>query len=399
MTGYQKSISILAYGKENVTFEGLENIDSLDYLSISQSKTTASLSGIKYIDYLQFQNDFNFDLTGFNSLNRVNTCILNAPARENAPSFDLQQFPTIDIINLLALNGNFNLNGIEMVDSISRLRINSNYVLKDLDALSSRTNLADLLLWSVWTDFSFKGMEKIENLGFLSIRNGKKILSLDGLKNVSNIDFLSFDNIKEFVPKDLTELTSIQEINGLYMQDVSGLISLDGFPASDTLNELFLKKNKQLTNISALNNVKYVSNKSYNWHLEKGIEISDNTNLSECSVVPVCDMLKTFPDSIKVIKNNGPKCINVDEVISHCVSATSTTSNDKEILFYPNPTYGYLSVKDEIIIQEITNAQGLKVSISTSKNNFIDLSSQPSGIYFILYTKNNMSRISKIIKI
>lgn len=399
LSGHQKSIGILLYGKENVTFEGLENIDSVDYLSIIQSKTTSGLSGIKFINYLQFQNNFNFDLSGFTSLKHINYCELSAPNTENAPTFDLLNFPNINNTYTLSLNGNFLLNGIEKIDTISRMVITSNYVLKDMTALSNRASLSELWLRSVWTDFSFSGMEKIENLRLLAIMNGKKILSLDGLKNVKNIDFLSFDNIREFVPNDFTEMSSLREIDGLYLQDVNGLISLDGFPPSDTLNELFLKKNKQLVSISALNDVKYVSNKSFNWQLEKGIEISDNPNLSECSVVPVCEMLRTYPDSIKVIKNNGPKCVSIDEVISHCVSNTSSPSKDIKILFHPNPTYGHVSVIGEIIIHEITNGFGQIMSIPISNNDTFDLSSFPSGMYFIRYSKNNIASISKVIKI
>lgn len=401
LKGHQKSIGILAYGKENITFEGFENIDSIDYLGITQSNNTIGLSGVTFIDYIFFQNESHFDLSGLSSLNQINTCHIIAPSAEAAISFDLLQFPKVKIIDKLSLNGNFMLNGVENIDSIRSLSINSNYVLKNLDALSNRTSLSRLLLGSVWTDFTFSGVEKIRELDMLYIRNGKQILSLDGLKNMSRIEYLSFENIKEFVPENLTELKSIKDIKGLYIQNVTGLKSLDGFPPSDTLHELFLLKNKSLSNISALNNVKNIGFRDFKYQLENGIEISDNPNLSECSMIPVCDMLRSFPDSIKVIKSNGPKCIDEAEVLSHCISSLDFSTADVKTMFFPNPTFGQITMTKDISIYQITNAQGLIVSIPSSNNKNMDFSAHPSGLYFIHYTNNvnNMPGIEKVIKL
>jgi hypothetical protein len=397
--GHQNSIGILAFGKE-INFEGLENIDSIEYLGITESRNTTGFSHLKYIDYLYFKNESNFDLSGFSILEHINNCVLIGVAALNGPSYDLLAFPNIKFINSLSLTGNFQLPGVEKVDSISWLIIKSNYVLKNLEALSARKNLERLVLSSVWTDFSFTGTELIKDLKILSISNGKKIMTLDGLKNIENIEFMSLDNITEFVPQNLKELSDIKGIKGLYINKVNGLQSLEGFPASDTLHELFLKKNKHLSNISALEKVKNIGFKNFRWELENGIEITDNPLLSECSVRPVCEMLKNFPDSLKLINNNGPNCGKEEDILSKCISSVSSDS-ENDTHFYPNPTFDQITPSEEITVHRIFNGQGICVSDLYTHNQTIDLSDLSPGIYFLHYTKNkgNVTRIHKVIKL
>lgn len=401
LSGHQGSIGIWAYGREDVTLDGLEHIDSIDYLGISQSKNIKGLSGVRFINYLFFQNDNNFDLSGLTGLDHITSCNILAPNIESTPTFDLLKIPALKTINSFILTGNFILDGIEKIDTIHRFVVVSNYVLKDLNALSTRSYLPQLTLNAVWTDFRFDGMERIKNLDLLSVRNGKKILSLEGLKNIEKIDFLSIDNVKEFIPENLNELSSIKSINGMFIQSVNGFKSLHGFPASDTLHELFLKKNKQLTDISSLENIKNIGNKRFKWQSEQGISITDNPILSECSVMPVCDMLKTFPDSIKIIKNNGSKCVSVEEVLSHCISSTTNNDIEPKLSFYPNPTFGAFYCDKKISVHYIINSQGTKIKPYVKGDYTFDLSPHPMGVYYIFYTNldTNSQDISKVVKL
>lgn len=122
--------------------------------------------------------------------------------------FDLLQFPSVKKINSLNIKGNFLLTGIDRIQRINKLNLTSNYVLKDLQELKTRNSLSELFLTAVWTDFDFSGMENIEFLDLLNVRNGKTIVSLNGLRNIKSIDNIYFDNIKQFAPNNFEELSS-----------------------------------------------------------------------------------------------------------------------------------------------------------------------------------------------
>jgi hypothetical protein len=141
-------------------------------------------------------------------LSSIDLCALNAPSFENSPMFDLLQFPSVKKINSLNIKGNFLLTGIDRIQRINKLNLTSNYVLKDLQELKTRNSLSELFLTAVWTDFDFSGMENIEFLDLLNVRNGKTIVSLNGLRNIKSIDNIYFDNIKQFAPNNFEELSS-----------------------------------------------------------------------------------------------------------------------------------------------------------------------------------------------
>ncbi|MBK9743210.1 MAG: hypothetical protein IPO94_09690 [Saprospiraceae bacterium] len=69
------------------------------------------------------------------------------------------------------------MTGIDRIQRINKLNLTSNYVLKDLQELKTRNSLSELFLTAVWTDFNFSGMENIEFLDLLNVRNGKTIVS------------------------------------------------------------------------------------------------------------------------------------------------------------------------------------------------------------------------------
>ena len=398
LNGHQKSISIYAYERENFSFEGLHNIDTIDYFGITKSKSTFGLKGIEHIKYLFFQNENNFDLSGFSDLSSIDLCALNAPSFENSPMFDLLQFPSVKKINSLNIKGNFLLTGIDRIQRINKLNLTSNYVLKDLQELKTRNSLSELFLTAVWTDFDFSGMENIEFLDLLNVRNGKTIVSLNGLRNIKSIGNIYFDNIKQFAPNNFEELSSITDIRVLYMQNVNGLNSLSGLPPSDTLFEIILKNNTDLTDISALHGVKSIFyKKDSKWKSEAGLEISNNPQLSACSIFPVCQMLKSYPDSLTIIKNNEVGCNNELEILDACLSYTNDNQSDDQNLF-PNPFHEKIKLPDDSKVLDIQNIYGHRISILQDDNQ-LDLKNNMQGVYFIkTKLKSGKLKTFKVIK-
>jgi polyhydroxybutyrate depolymerase len=86
------------------------------------------------------------------------------------------------------------------------------------------------------------------------------------------------------------------------------------------------------------------------------------------------------------------------------VGITNTTYNENDILIYPNPTYGLLSIKSETSKKiEIINELGQQVyyvysDVHTSSN-IIDISHLPRGVYFLKINNNNSLVYKKIVKL
>ena len=148
--------------------------------------------------------------------------------------------------------------------------------------------------------------ENHQGLSQVSIINidGEDINNLDGLSQITSIEFwITIGN------------TSLENLNGLENIEMIG-------PEGSGLFGIFIVENKNLTSIQALENVKF---KSPNGE----IVITNNTQLSDCSLSFICNHLKEF--RVIVANGNGTNCSNQSGLYTGC-NINYNISN-KEIIY------------------------------------------------------------------
>lgn len=97
--------------------------------------------------------------------------------------------------------------------------------------------------------------------------------------------------------------------------------------------------------------------------------------------------------------------LKINEARDCALSINDPNITEADIVLYPNPTSAYINIRDENnqIEREkatISNIIWAKLAINKQNNNTIDLSSLPSGTYFLqLPLKTGKIRIANIIKI
>jgi hypothetical protein len=74
--------------------------------------------------------------------------------------------------------------------------------------------------------------------------------------------------------------------------------------------------------------------------------------------------------------------------------------SDQALLIYPNPARDFLTVEmhGDGVIQVLDNLGQLVVEKNHSEKTFIDMSSQPVGLYFLLFKNGNTSQVKKLVK-
>jgi len=80
--------------------------------------------------------------------------------------------------------------------------------------------------------------------------------------------------------------------------------------------------------------------------------------------------------------------------------AIAEYTNTMKVSYYPNPTKDYISIKTDHVIEEahLINILG-KITALNVSNNKINISSAPSGVYFLHVRAEKNNTIKKIIKL
>ena len=105
--------------------------------------------------------------------------------------------------------------------------------------------------------------------------------------------------------------------------------------------------------------------------------------------------------TVTIVDTNG--CTYTDSVFVDIISNILKDVSNSNILIYPNPTNGLITVKGkEINNIEITNISGQVVYQFTNDNYLlnkilINLKEEPKGIYFIKFQNNDYTKVKKII--
>lgn len=221
---------------------------------------------------------------------------------------------------------------------------------------------------------------------------GEDITNLNGLANITSIrgELLVANNPSL---KDFTGLNNLRSILGSlqvgnYLNGNSSLISFSGLENLDSIGSiLFISKNQSLTDISAIENMKF-----------NGYEIliQDNPLLSYCHIQSICNYLEN-PSCNAVFKNNSVGCNSLVEVTNNCLESIQSINTVGEFFVYPNPATDQIqlsSSETKIILNlKILNIKGQTVLIKYNSFEKIDISELDSGLYIIeLVTKERLIR-------
>lgn len=169
-----------------------------------------------------------------------------------------------------------------VLNEVESIKIEDNRNLTSLDGLSVSQVTGD---FEIIENFSLKDMNGLGSL----VRIGGNFY----------IERCVFDNFN-----GLENLTSIE--NGLTLENNFAIASLNGLnPFVDIQGRLILNDNTTLSDISALANL--------NPNNIERLQLTNNSNLSECSIDFICDYL-TLPGAVHFISNNADGCNEEQEI-------------------------------------------------------------------------------------
>ncbi|GEQ85607.1 hypothetical protein ULMS_11150 [Patiriisocius marinistellae] len=318
-----------------------------------------------------------------------------------------------DITNLLPLNQitqvgdltieqNFNLtslNGLENIITFQsfiigepvRLKIISNPELVSLQGLSSLVNTEGLNM-SISVNSSLENLDGLQGLqgtvSTLNIIGNDALLDLEGLSSIQTVDNFYIEN--NDVLNSLSGLDDLLVTGRLFVENNDMLEVLDFPNAIDPICGFTISGNEVLTSIDG-----FVD--SYSGACNIDFRITDNPNLSNCSIAYVCD---AFPNVGSFdVNNNAMGCNTINEIDDACTLMVVENFSVDMIKIYPNPTSQLLNIEtnnlvmDNVVIRSISG----KTLLQTS-NKQIDISNFSAGVYFITIETTQGTITKKIVK-
>ena len=268
------------------------------------------------------------------------------------------------------------LTGLEKVISIvGWLYIVNNSSLTSLTGLDSLTSIGgNLDIVNTIALTSLTGLEKLTSIGGgLEISDNNALTSLAGLDNLTSIG----GNLYIFYNYALTSLTGLKKVNTIGI----GIV---------------IQGNSILTSLTGLDNIAAAS--------ITGLYILENYSLSTCAVKSVCDYLGNMNGFIEIF-NNATGCNSQAEVDTAC--KTLSVENlilDDVVSIFPNPSSDKITIetsptptKSQLSLMNLNGQQLITRQITEPKTQ-LDISSLPSGVYFVRLTTDRMVEVEKFVK-
>lgn len=85
-------------------------------------------------------------------------------------------------------------------------------------------------------------------------------------------------------------------------------------------------------------------------------------------------------------------------VTNHCLDVSTKNATSLKNQIYPNPTYNILNVNADFETLEIVNLLGASVLTAGNQSKTIDVSGLATGTYFVKFTNNGQSSVTRFIK-
>ena len=266
--------------------DGVKNLDSLSFinkfngeilLSTNDSLNIDGLRNLEEIFILNFSTSKVLDFTPMANLRRV-TGSLHFSVFSTNVFEDFQNLKYVDLLNLSQLEFS-TLAPFTSIDTINGI---------DLDQLNNLDSL----------DFN------IFNTSLRSIR----LSQMNNLKQIvlpedpNHLKSLTFSNLPllDFEFENLDKITSLEE---LFLFSISNELS---FPNLEAVEFLRLQQN-EFSNIG-LGNLTHLSR----------LFLINNPNLSSCSLLPICNLIRFGPPYVSIISGNQGDCENKFTLLQSC---------------------------------------------------------------------------------
>ena len=239
-----------------------------------------------------------------------------------------------------------------------------------------------------------EGIVQAENA--LQISSNASLNGLEGLESLTGIgDALVIDNNPNL--KSLLGLRNVESIGrNLHITNNDALFNLVGLNNLLSINGLLqVYNNAELTSLSGIDSI------NHNSILD--LAILDSPALASCAVKSICDYLKA-DTKLVAISQNSKCCSTKAEIIEKCPTESSGSRPLRErtnILFYPNPTFGRLEIKENFSSAFITihDSMGKHVLKKEIEEASFDISELPSGVYMIELSYNDKTAVERVVKL
>jgi|TARA_R100000479_G_scaffold85403_1_gene41517 uncharacterized repeat protein (TIGR01451 family) len=320
------------------SFQGLENLERINFLTIEENEMLSEIIGfaeLYYVFDLVIKNNPNLtSIDAFHNLSETTNRIdfLNNPNLQTlsfSTNFNLR--PDNLRIQNTALNTLTGLSSLISVDE--SIDINDNPELINLNGLENLNGyLRGITIENNPNLSDLTGLSEIDEYEFITIVNNDGLINIDGV-NSKRENTVSIDISGNEV---LSDISSLNQISGylkrLTIADNPSLPNLSGLEGvTGYIESLEIANNDSLENLNGLLNIEEIIvdlkiNQNeilddivglQNLTLLYYFEITNNPNLSDCSVTSLCNFLVN-ENITAIIENNAPGCNDEQEIIDGC---------------------------------------------------------------------------------
>tara|TARA_R110002072_G_scaffold163357_2_gene315957 strand:- start:40944 stop:41876 length:933 start_codon:yes stop_codon:yes gene_type:complete len=283
-----------------------------------------------------------------------------------------------------------NLNGLEGITSVTggAFSILTTLSLESLHGLHNIETIDTDFYINYSGIFNFTGLESLTYMRNISVSNNSNLVSFEGLENLEFIN--GFIHISE--NESLASFNGLNNLNGIddYIDigNNQSLISLDGLENLQSVPYVRIFSNNTLVSIAGLENIEPTQ-----------FVITDNLNLPQCAIDPVCQQININPNFI-VVENNSVGCNTIPEVEAGCLLSTSEVNLLENFAIYPNPASKMIRIarSEDITLKSATIYSMLGEKLLYSSQDKIEVSNLSEGIYFIQIITDKGKTIKKFVK-
>ncbi|WP_026450350.1 T9SS type A sorting domain-containing protein [Aequorivita capsosiphonis] len=320
------------------SLEGLDNLFDIDYFNIENNN---SLTTFKGLDALQTV----YELVVKNSPN-----LTSISALRNVQSFNRLEINNTNALSAIGFGADSNftigylylkgtsletLQGMEkLVELENSLRIESNPNLLNLNGLQNATGVNYLELRDNTSLNDISDLSGINRANSINIIDNDNLVSLDGV-NFNSTGYLNLIIKDNEILSDISVLSGLSgELGGVEIINnptLASLSSLNNFTQVD--QQFFIEENTALISLDGLQNISqfgYAIKLNVNNSLTditslenadltyiNTLEITNNENLSQCSILSICNFLNNGTIT-PIIENNATGCASKNEVLVNC---------------------------------------------------------------------------------
>jgi hypothetical protein len=393
---YEVPVAVHIRGDDITSLEGLSGIRSFASLSIVETPDLHSLAGLdslRFVNHLIISNTGLVDLEGLEGLDSV---VFDVVISNNLHIANLNGLENLRHLMWLYIFNNANLSTLEGLRSISKLEsisVYDNPELLDLEGIPQLTAVNSIYIKGNDALQFLTGFEKVTVMsGDIHVEDNRALISLYGLHMVESCQDVTIHGNPLLT--SMSGLGSLETISGdLSIFGNEALINMNGFFALEHVQGNFrIDENDALFDLHGL----------YSLHTVTGmlsglfgvtsignLTITFNDNLSTCSVESICNYLQD--GGIATIGGNIQGCDSRGQILEGCTVATEDNIAGESHV-YPNPVSDALYVEyagGSISSFIVFNAQGVVCPGVNAKEQMIDLSHLPAGMYYLRIQTDN----------